>query len=176
LRHELAHLEDILDPAFGYTESPLAGPDAIIVRQRYSVLWSIACAARLVRQGRSGNDDQTEAFRRFEIGYRKLSVADRSNAFRAIWERPRWTHAELMALAIDPVAGAHVRRGSIPGGPCPLCAFPTHAWIVPGIRLTPALIAVIQKEYPAWRAEDGLCDRCVEYSEVKAGTWWVQAS
>jgi len=175
LRHELAHLEDILDPAFGYREEPVAGPDAGIIRERFALLWSVACIARLVREKRAGDAERIAIFQRFEEGYRKLGVADRAVAFRAVWTRPRWTHSQLMTLAADPIAGV-ASNGPAPGGPCPLCAFPTHAWVLPGPRLTPTLAALVQRDYPRWRPEQGLCDRCTELAELNAGTWWVRAS
>lgn len=170
LRLELAHLHDILDPEFGYQEDPIPGADGDLIRGRYAVLWSAACAARLVRERRAGASERDDAWLRFEACYRKLPPVERRAAFRALWERARWTHPELIDLARDPAAGARRSGGPTPGSLCPLCRFPTHAWVLPGPRLA-AVAAEVARRWPAWRPEQGLCERCCDAVEMTAGAW-----
>ncbi len=54
LRHELAHVADLIDPAFGYAADPrLGGAWAeAVARGRYRTLWCASVDARLARAGR----------------------------------------------------------------------------------------------------------------------------
>ena len=58
LRHELSHLQDMVDPAFfGYvpelTVSHASVSQQRLARQRYTVLWDTSIDGRLIRSGRS---------------------------------------------------------------------------------------------------------------------------
>jgi hypothetical protein len=175
LRRELAQLRDLLDPAFGARDHVFAGPDGPIVQERFAALWSIVADARLAREGRGTIADREAAFLRFDRAWPKLTLAQRQDAFRSIWEKPRWTQAGLIDLAAHPWAGAAPRTGPVAGALCPLCRFPTHAWVVPGSRLDDSLADLIVRDYPGWRPEQGLCERCIELCEVRAGRWWSQS-
>ena len=172
LRRELAQLRDLLDPAFGACEQSFTGPEGPIVQARFAALWSITADARLFREGLVGAADRDDAYLRFERAWPKLSLPQRQAAFRSIWEKPRWTQAELVDLARHPWAGAAPRTGPVAGALCPLCKFPTHAWVVPGSRLDGPLSDIITRDYPGWHPEQGLCERCIELCEVRAGRWW----
>src|SRR5262249_761232 len=55
LRHELAHLHDMVDPKFGYCpELPHLGPSLgsqHLARERYRLLWDVNIDGRLTRKG-----------------------------------------------------------------------------------------------------------------------------
>ena len=46
-----------------------------------------------------------------------------------------------------------------PGGPCPLCGFPTFAWADP-LKLNEKVLAAVRREFPNWLPHHGVCGRC----------------
>src|SRR5439155_7420854 len=89
LRHELTHLHDMVDPAFGYSpELHLAGHLAAqerFTRQRYRLLWDITIAGRLER-----SDTQTQRTREsqrssFDRAYSFWPESKRRQVFDELW-------------------------------------------------------------------------------------------
>jgi hypothetical protein len=104
LRHELMHVRDMLDPAFGYERtlpSTTDVPSETILRDRFRVLWDVTIDGRLARA--SLVDPRVEAARRreFEATFPMLGSGAR-DAFDAWFERDRPTHDDLLAFARAP--------------------------------------------------------------------------
>ncbi len=160
LRHELAHVRDMLDPAFGYRpDLGLSGrtlAEKELVRGRYRVLWNLAidqtetCPVSL--EARQLEFDR--AFAALLPGQReRLAERFRSPALRR--------HDALLAAARDPWAFlGEGRHGPVAGQPCPLCAFPTHDWD----PRPPA--ATIRAEVPTWEAAMGACRQCADIYRI----------
>lgn len=170
LRHELAHLHDMLDPAFGYSrEIPAAGNDRVrerLIRERYRLLWAITVDGRLQRAGRATPGNEQTHRLAFDRAFDFLPESRRNEIFTRLWTGTQPRHAELLALASDPRQSRHAAQPE-PGAPCPLCGFPTFAWAAPE-RLTDAVQSAIRSEFPNWTVEQGVCARCVELYRVRA--------
>ncbi|MBI3265144.1 MAG: hypothetical protein HYZ58_18610, partial [Acidobacteria bacterium] len=129
LRHELMHVADMLDPAFGYQRSlPLSddGPSGDnIVRDRYRVLWDVTIDGRLARASpcdiRLEPDPTRDARWQEFAGTFSMLGDDCRRAFEEWFDQRHPTHARLVEFALAPmgsgVAGAHAGR-------CPFCRFP----------------------------------------------------
>jgi hypothetical protein len=152
LGHELCHISDMLDPAFGYAPeiTLLDAPPAELnlLRERYRVLWDITIDGRL-------KHESEKAKRRAECAKALATVS--ADRFEKLWNGPRPSHVELVALA----QSVRVVVANEPGGPCPLCKFPTFAWATTG-DFSEAIIAGIQQDFPRWLPAHGACLRCVE--------------
>lgn len=175
LRFELQHVEDMLDPRFGYDRNALpADSNSVAVardRDRFALLWAVVIDARL-RNSPSAPADlrsrrQNELAQMFS-----LSNAAASQLIATLWpltaEPMCVLHRQLIDWARDglPVElhrddSAAQSAASAAGSKCPLCFFPTHDW-APPMELSPPICHSIQSDFPKWRAADGACGRCVE--------------
>jgi hypothetical protein len=168
LHHELQHLTDMVDPSFGYSpDLSLSGQTVSqqrLVRQRYRLLWDVTIDSRLTRSGRATTGTRQQRWVEFDSAFSFLAEPNRAETFDALWSGANPRHAGLLALASDPRGAGH-SRGPLPGGPCPLCGFPTFHWAEPA-ALTPEIHQRILREFPAWTARDGLCHRCAETYEA----------
>lgn len=167
LRHEFMHLNDMVDPAFGY--SPVLNLPGLnptqqrITRERYRVLWDITIDGRLFRAGRSASqhDHHLAIFNR---AFSFWCEARRAQVFEAHWNDAAPRHQNLLALAADPRDLSH-SEAPLPGSLCPLCQFPTFDWAAENI-LTSELRDRLQQRFPHWSADQGVCKRCVEVYEL----------
>lgn len=152
LGHELCHISDMLDPSFGYAPeiTLLDAPPAELnlLRECYRVLWDITIDGRL-------KHDSEKAKRRAECAKALATVS--TDRFDQLWNGPRPSHAELVALA----QSVRVVVANEPGGPCPLCKFPTFAWATAN-DLSQLIVIAIQKDFPQWSPSHGACARCFE--------------
>jgi transposase len=171
LRHELAHLHDMLDPAFGYSpELPTAtAADRArerLIRGRYRLLWNITVDGRLIRAGRATPGNEQTHRTAFDRAFDFWPEPRRNEIFDRLWNDPQPRHPDLLALAADP---RQTRRAlhPEPGAPCPLCGFPTFVWAT-AERLTDALQVAIRREFPNWTPEQGACARCAEVYRLRA--------
>lgn len=156
LRHELGHVADQLDPAFGYADVDVDPP----VRERFALLWSVRVDARAEAAGREPLRDAAAWLKRVQASW---PWADVRRSFEDLRSAPAVTHADLLAWASEPrrfVGGGGAAR-------CPLCRFPTLVWG----RLGDEVAALIAAAFPSWSRADGACGQCVEGYEVKAGVW-----
>lgn len=187
LNHELMHASDMLDPAFGYHyEKRLgAGPPSMenLIRERYRVIWDIYIDSRLSKKGIETVADREGRCGEFEAIYRKVASHLRPVLFETLWEREALTHGQILEMAGD--AGSLMQRlgreGSetlkeegphfFPGDPCPLCRFPTYTWVDLLSRSEDGVLEAIAKDYPEWGPAQGVCERCIECYEVRAGLW-----
>jgi len=172
LRHELLHIVDMLDPAFGY--QPVLSPSADepghvhILRERYRVLWDTSIDGRLVRLGLAPPACRAHRFREFAQTFPMLG--DRSaEAFARFFEGAAVTHAELVqgACAPDAMLG-HLSGLPHRGERCPPCRFPTHAFEPEPIQLGSAVLQRIGVDFPSWEPGQGMCQQCAEMYRARA--------
>lgn len=162
LRHEMRHVRDMLDPAFGYSRDlgsvGRTRAEQELVRSRYFVLWNLAIdsveEAPVPPDVRRAQVDR--AFAALEPGQRaRLAAHFRDPSFR--------THATLLAAARDPWAFlGEPRKGLVGGQPCSLCGFPTYDWD-PGPP-----VDAIRADFPDWEASRGACRQCSDIYRVAA--------
>jgi len=154
LRHELLHIADMLDPAFGYEPTlECSGIDPsleTLVRNRYRALWNATVGGRLQRLGRARSRTRERCLADF------LSVfpipADEVEAAFACWfDTPDHTHAELVAYARDPGVGSTR---------CPLCR--ASAFGLGRVQLDAAVVDAIRRDFVDWRPELGVCRQCAD--------------
>lgn len=162
LRHELLHLRDMVDPAFGYR--PELAPSGRyqhqhgLARERYRLLWDISIDGRLVKAGKPPAATRDQRWAEFNPAFAFWTDARRAEVFEALWSNPAPTHASLEALVCDPrqlESGA----GPRPGAACPLCGFPTFDWAEASRAEEHA--DRIRAEFPHWTPRQGLCKRCL---------------
>jgi hypothetical protein len=166
LDHEAAHLEDLLDPAFGHEPEALdriAPERRRLVQERYRAAWAASVDARLERRGRRPLCGPDERRRRLGRAFGGIQGPALDALVAALSGEERPTHARLLATAS---AGAGA-AGPEPGGPCPLCGFPTHEWAE---GLAEAAARAIRQDTPAWSPAAGCCQRCLEAYEAMTQT------
>ena len=105
LDRELLHVADMLDPTFGYAkELPVRSEDpayANLLRERYRVVWDTTIDGRLSRSGRVGA--RVRAARGAEFARTFPMIGDGTDAaFEAWFERPRPSHAAIVAFIESP--------------------------------------------------------------------------
>lgn len=187
LRHELMHVADMIDPAFGYERTLPCSDDGPsrdnVLRDRYRVLWDVTIDGRLARAGRRDAGDSPPDRRvrlqpdqpapTRDVRWREFSATfsmlgdDGQAAFEEWFDRIRPTHARLVAFAQDPrgrdaSASAHAGR-------CPLCRFPVASLDPRPDRLSPVTEAAIRDHHPSWRIDQGLCAQCLDLYEARYG-------
>lgn len=153
--HEMTHLGDLLDPAFGHDPHALAELPPFrrrVVQERYRLVWAASVDGRLRHAGRAPLLPREEHRRRLAQAF-GVSEEEAERRLAVLWagERPR--HGALLAMATRSPGPGH------PGAPCPLCGFPTYAW-APGVDAEVA--ALIARETPGWNSAQGACERCLE--------------
>jgi hypothetical protein len=167
VNHELQHLSDMVDPAFGYSpdidQPGQTASQRHLILDRYRLLWDITIDGRASVRGRGGGSRCEQHQGAFERAYRFLSAEKRARLFEELWTNPSPAHAQLLALASDP-RGLRAAHQQLPGAPCPLCGFATFQWSDRG-ALVPELISRVQSEFPAWLPGQGACSRCTEVYE-----------
>jgi len=168
LRHELTHLQDMIDPAFAYVpELPLRGVSISqhrLARERYRLLWDITIDGRLTRANRPTVASREQRWAEFARAFAFWPEAKQQATFLAFWAATAPTHRSLAELVGDP-RELRSASGPRPGGLCPLCGFPTFDWSGE-IPLTPEIAAAIQAEFPTWTDGQGACARCLEIYQV----------
>lgn len=169
LRHEFLHLQDMLDPAFGYEPVlPMGGRPAglePVVRERYRLLWDISIDGRLDAAGLPAPGSRDRYAAALERGFPCWSAAQREEVLTRLWRGSAVTHAELAAWATDP-RGLQQNTGPAPGAACPLCGFPSFDW-APATKAL-ALECGVRRDFPWWEPQMGLCGRCAELYEVRS--------
>jgi hypothetical protein len=174
LRHELMHVADMLDPAFGYERAlppSDGGPSADnILRDRYRVVWDATIDGRLARAGFGSPATRDARAREFAAAFSMLGERCAS-AFEEWWDAEHPLHPEMVAFAtltaLTPFAGGPSRAYA---GRCPVCRFPTASLDDRAAAIAPDVVNAIREENPAWRVEQGLCSQCVDLYEARHGT------
>jgi len=110
LSHELLHVCDMLDPAFGYERSlppcDTGGLTETIVRDRYRILWDATIDGRLQRAGVLPSNVRTARRREFEAAFPMLGDKA-ATAFDAWFDQDRPTHDDLVTFARMPASVRH---------------------------------------------------------------------
>lgn len=167
LRHELTHVGDMLDPAFGYQRSlPPSdnGPADNIVRDRYRVLWDVTIDGRLARAGLGSDRARAARWQEFRVTFSMLGDHG-CDAFDNWFDRIRPTHAALAAFARAPTGTD--RSNAADSGRCPLCRFPVTFLDRHPERLSPDGVAAIRADHPTWSIDRGLCSQCLDLYEAR---------
>jgi len=168
LHHECMHLNDMLDPAFGYSpQVHIAGRNPAqqrLTRERYRLLWDISIDGRLTNTKRATTGNREAHRATFDRVFNFWSEDRREEVFVSLWTRINPRHDEMLAIASDP-REVKTLHEPLPGASCPLCDFPTFRWAktetLPGV-----LLARISAEFPSWLPAQGLCCRCLETYQV----------
>ena len=181
IRHELMHVTDMVSESFGYRDERLGcNPmEESIVRERYSTFWDIFVDSRLINSGRETISDREGRYQEFESLYKKIPDEVKIVIFDVLWQDERLTHDRILELSKDvnkvmkiaeglPIKQIHkAKKTLLPGAQCPLCQFRTHHW-ADNVDREPSLVATIQKDFPDWEPEDGVCERCLESYKVQS--------
>jgi hypothetical protein len=168
LRHELTHVGDMLDPAFGYERTlPPSGDGPAgdhIVRDRFRVLWDVTIDGRLARAGLCSDPVRTARWQEFSATFSMLGDR-RRDAFDDWFDRVQPTHGALAAFA----RASHGSDGTNPAqaGRCPLCRFPIASLDRHPGRLSAAAEAAIRREHSTWSIDQGLCSQCLDLYEAR---------
>ncbi|MCL4180801.1 MAG: hypothetical protein KJ072_24025 [Verrucomicrobia bacterium] len=171
LHHELAHLADMVDPAFGYSpELEQTGQTASqlrLTRERYRLLWDVSIDGRLVQRRLETVADEVQRRQEFNRGFAFLPEERRDELFAALWHGRLARHHPLLDIAADP-RGLRGRHDPVPGAACPLCGFATFQWTEVD-RLRPAARDRIRADFPAWCDRESVCARCAEMYDSITG-------
>jgi len=166
LRHELFHIADMLDPAFGYEPTlpkTEGGPTYdTLVTSRYRALWDTTINGRMGRRGWSDVSVRDQQFSDFVHAFPMLQ--DRlEELFSRFFDGEQPKHADLVRFAFDPRRAAGTpQRLAAPGTHCPLCRFPTHAFAAEPTDLGADVLAAINEDFPKWSPSLGLCTQCAD--------------
>jgi len=180
LRHEFGHLEDLLDPGFGWDRGfTWPGPtraEMEIQRRRYRALWCLSVDARLKSAEKCSLEALAARSEAFRTAFSRLParIVEACLAAMGAW-RP--THGGLLAAALDPRALAKIpgqsltprEEASLAGVArvtCPLCSFPATVWSDPQ-SWTSGMIEMVKRTFASWEPADGACERCFECYEIR---------
>jgi hypothetical protein len=166
LHHELTHVADMLNPAFGYQrELPPSddGPSADTMQQnRYRVLWNTTIDGRLVRAGLQRAAARDARWRDFALTFGMLGD-ECPRAFERWFSEQEPTHAGILAFAISPTGFVDAPDP----GRCPLCRFPT-ASLDPRVHtLADDVVDTIRSDRPEWARAQGICPQCLDLYEAR---------
>lgn len=172
LRHELMHVADMLDPAFGYERTLPHSDDGPsgdnIRRDRYRVLWDVTIDGRLTRTGLADSGAREARSREFATTFAMLGHR-RESVFEEWFDRIEPTHACLVAFALAPNGSRSIDTNPADSGRCPLCRFPVASLDPNPERLSAGARAAIGDHHPGWRIEQGLCSQCLDLYEAHCG-------
>lgn len=162
LRREMVHVEDMLDPAFGYERDPPSSEvDPTydkLVRDRYRVLWNASVDGRLAARGLLPEDGEARRRREFLATFIMLGPEAESR-FERFFRGPRPSHDELLSFARS-VEG-------LAAGRCPLCRFPTARLRGEAEPLDPQVEESIRRDFPGWSSSHGICGQCADLYEAR---------
>ena len=166
LRHELFHISDMLDPAFAYEPTlPKAegGPTYdTLITNRYRVLWDVTIAGRMLRRGWCAATVREQQLKDFRIAFPMLDK-ECEDHFKRFFDAVEPCHKELAAFAFDPRAATdNLPNQAVAGTHCPLCRFPTHAFVSEPANLGAEVLAAIKADFPDWTPLKGLCVQCAD--------------
>lgn len=166
LRHELFHIADMLNPAFGYEPTlPKAegGPTYdTLITNRYRVLWDVTINGRMLRRGWCDVSVREQQFSNFVHAFPMLQDG-LEELFSRFFDTEQPKHADLARFAFDPrQASGNLQRQAAPGTHCPLCKFPTHAYEPDPNDLDAEILAAVKEDFPNWTASLGLCVQCAD--------------
>lgn len=168
LRYELTHLHDMVDPVFGYLPELPTSRSSLnqdrLARERYRLLWDVSIDGRQACAGRHTSATRDQRWSEFTSVFSFWPESRQRDVFESLWNAPTPTHQMLADLVRDP-RQLETNTGPQPGGPCPLCGFPTFAW-ASAACVTQSTMNAIRSEFPHWTPEQGACARCCEIYRV----------
>jgi hypothetical protein len=175
LRHELFHIADMLDPPFAYEprlpRAELGPAHERLLQDRYRVLWDTYIDGRLVRRGWAPHSVRDHRLQDFTRSFPMLGERI-EEAFARFFDGPRCTHPALISFATNPELAASsapsprfsdsppLQPGPHAGQRCPLCGFPTHAYVADPDQLPHVVLERIREDFPKWNPSHGLCQQC----------------
>lgn len=163
LRHEFMHLNDMVDPSFGYRPSlDLPGLNSAqqrLARERYRLIWDVTIDGRLAAKGQPPLQSREHHASVFARSYSFWTEERQASAFDSLWLGSQPSHSTLLEIIDDP-RGLRDANTPSSGAPCPLCAFPTFAWA--DLEELHKLRDQISAEFANWQPTFGACQRCVE--------------
>lgn len=172
LRHELQHIEDMLNPDFGYkinSSNPKVSSliDSLFL-QRYSVLWDLTVDGRLSNKEWQTSLSKEKHFEKFQQTF-QLPFGESSRLFDYFFDNPNPTHEKLEDFAVDPLGWLQDRRSAKDAskGNCSLCTFSSTDLITYPEKFPEEIIELIQKENPDWKLSDPVCSHCIDNYESR---------
>lgn len=103
LRKELAHISDMVDPAFGYEPSlGETGEDIArenLIRDRYSLLWQVYVDARLQRQGKLSKNVLDVHRKMIRRAFASHKSSEAYKLLNKVWGSSKLKHSDLLNLA-----------------------------------------------------------------------------
>lgn len=174
LHRELQHVEDMLDPVFGYDPDwkRRAGVTGRAEREReaFRILWDLSVAVRLSRRGLRSADIAEER-ERFARAFPAVAREATDRIFDALVAAEPLTHGRILELGKDLAAAAAAASPSgrrRQGGVCPVCTFPTHDWDPDPAALEPEIRERLGDFHPGWEPDQGVCGQCVLVARAHA--------
>jgi len=168
LEREMMHVADLLDPDFAFDpQVQFTGPPARwgLLQERYRALWRTSVEGRVARESGARNASTIRAACRAELArLMRGSDAQLDRLTATLFDRPRPSHSELLALAERGLKTASgTDQGSPePGSPCSLCGFPNYQWEPAPESLSPEVLRAIASDFPEWQPAAGLCPQCAD--------------
>jgi len=165
LHHELRHVLDMLDPAFGYERDlgvhGRTRPETELVRGRYRVLWNLA-----IDHVETAPVSLETRQRQMDRAFAALDANQRARLAERFRDTGLRTHATLVAAAREPwtFLDEPRRAGPVPGQPCPLCGFPTYDWA------DDPPVDAIRPDFPDWEPAAGACGQCADIYRAAAAS------
>lgn len=171
LRHEFTHVDDMVNPEFGYSPRLASAGQNVaqqrVAGERYRLLWDITIDGRLAAGGRATAENRERHWETFDHAFSFWTKEKREIVFSMLWLNKNPRHTDLLAIASDP-RDLRVTHAPMPGGQCPLCGFATFDWI-DAAQLEERTTAAILQEFPHWTVDQGVCGRCVQIYRVVGG-------
>jgi hypothetical protein len=166
MRHELYHIADMLDPAFGY-EPILPKADGgptydTLITNRYRVLWDVTINGRMMRRGWLPQTVRNRQLEDFRQAFPMLKEGQ-EKYFQLFFDGDEPRHSELAAFAFDPrAASGEIKDRGAAGTHCSLCKFPSHSFEREAQSLGDEVLAAISRDFPMWTPALGLCAQCAD--------------
>ena len=172
LRHELQHIEDMLNPDFGYRMNSSNPKVSTLINslflQRYSVLWDLTVDGRLSNKEWQTSLSKEKHFEKFQQTF-QLPFGESSRLFDYFFDNPNPTHEKLEDFAVDPLGwlqdSENVKDAS--KGNCSLCTFSSTDLTTIPEQFSVEIIEQIQKENPDWKLSDPVCGQCIDIYESR---------
>ena len=172
LRHELQHIEDMLNPDFGYkinsSNPKLSSLIDSLFLQRYSVLWDLTVDGRLAKKEWQTSLSKEKHFEIFQQTF-QLPQRESSRLFDYFFDNPDPRHEKLEDFAVDPLGWLQDRKNAKDAskGNCSLCTFSSTDLSTNLEQISEEIIELIQKENPDWKLSDPVCSHCIDIYESR---------
>lgn len=173
-RHELIHIDDMLNPLFEYNaaQRPSGSNPAArsLAQDRYAVLWALSVDARLDHRGLLPDGVRENRKNEFHRAFGLNDLESNPYVFERLWSASRWfplSHKTMFEWAQtglpcqkSSVANA-ISNKPVGGAPCSLCGFPSFEWTDINTAST-RMKELIIDDFPTWVAVGPICSRCAD--------------